>query len=91
MLVGINGALTKDIIGEEIDMNTFCNLKCILDGVLEVTEFDKRKRNKLRKLLDGMSTTTITLTTTDIKIAILKYIEDYSFTYGAFYGREYDF
>lgn len=92
VLVGINGALTKDLIGEEIDMNTFCNLKCILDGVFEVIEFDKNKRSRLRKLLDGMATTTITLCQTDIKIALLKYIEDYSFTYEAFYGeKEYDF
>lgn len=91
VLVGINGELTKASIGEDVDMNTFCNLKCILDGVLTVGEFDKNKRARLRKLLDGMATTTITLCETDVKIALLKYIEDYDFAYGSNYGYVNEF
>lgn len=86
VLVTVNRAVTKDIINQDIDINLFCNLKLIIDGVLDLLDFDKRKRSKLKSLLDGMATSTMTLTETDCKLAFTKFYSDYMFCYECHYG-----
>lgn len=87
VLVAVNREITKDMIGQDVDINLFCNLKLVIDGVLDLLDFDKKKRSKLKALLDGMATATMTLTEADCKIAFTKFYSDYVFCYECYYGK----
>lgn len=90
VFVALNKGLTELDSKYELDTATYCMMVMLLEDRVSLNQFTRTQKAKLRELLNNKKTETITLTSTDIQLACLKFISDYDFVYTCNYKPAID-